>query len=180
MIYSSPGARARMDAGAWVRTLHLAAMAVMAGGSALCLWALARRAPGASALLAGYEWLFWGALGASVASGVGNVGSMAAALPDAGSRWGAAFAAKILIALAALPVSLLRTLVAWGRVGPDPTGPPADTRADADAAAAPLPPVAEAPGPSGRARGALLVLHALTLAGALAAVALAEVMAHGG
>ena len=217
-----------MDAGTWVRSLHLAAMAVVVGGSALCLWSLARRAPGLEALLRGYEWLFWGAVGASVASGVGNVGSMAAALPGPDSRWGAALLAKLLLALVALPVGLLRTLLAWGPLGPDaaarPFGaeagpgaipPAAGTGADASAVAAgardgePLPGAAgtsgpaiaatpsgpagaaatasgqahlgaEARGPTGRARAALLALHAATLAGALAAIVLAAVMAHGG
>jgi hypothetical protein len=55
-----------------------------------------------------YEWLFWGALAALVATGVGNLGALAPALPR--GRWGAVLAIKLALVLAVLAGSALRTL----------------------------------------------------------------------
>jgi hypothetical protein len=135
-----------VEPGVVVRTAHLLAMGVMLGGAALCALALHRAHPDAGALARRYEWLFWGALGVSVATGVGNLGALGGAPPPSASPWGRALAWKLGLALAGLLLSAVRAFVAYG----------------------PLP----------RPR-ALLALHALTLLGLLAAVALGEVMAHG-
>lgn len=137
-----------MDVHVAVRAAHLLAMGVMLGGSALCAWTLLCRAPDAGPLLRGYEAAFWGALGVSVATGVGNLGAFGEGLPAVSSPWGGALSWKLSLALAGLPLSALRTLLSLR--------------------------------PPERARPALLALHAATLVGLVAAVLLAEVMAHGG
>ena len=101
-----------MDARLAVRAAHLAAMGVMLGGSALCAWALLRRHPGADAWARAYEWLFWGAAGVSVATGVGNLGALGDAMPAPDTGWGGALRWKLVLLLAGLPVAALRTLVA--------------------------------------------------------------------
>lgn len=111
-----------MDAGVAVRAAHVLAMGVMLGGSALCLWALARRHPSAGPLLRGYEWLFWGALGVSVATGVGNLGAFGETPPAPSTGWGAAFQWKLGLALLGLPLSALRAALAHRRG--DPARPP--------------------------------------------------------
>lgn len=67
-----------------VRLLHVTGVAVVVGGAVLT-WAASRRvvstgrvdAARASLVVAEtYEWLFWGALGVIVATGVGNLGSL--------------------------------------------------------------------------------------------------------
>lgn len=71
-----------------VRWLHVLAAAVAVGGSVLT-WLRFRFEPadGDALLLArGYEWLFWGATGALVMTGVGNLGAFAPTLPGGGWR----------------------------------------------------------------------------------------------
>jgi hypothetical protein len=137
-----------MDVSLAVRVAHLLAMGVLLGGGALCAWALLRRDPDAGTTLRRYEWAFWAAVGVSVATGVGNLGAFGDGLPPSASGWGAALRWKLGIALAGLPLSALRTVLAHR--------------------------------PTGRTRPILLALHAATLAGLVATVTLAEVMAHGG
>jgi uncharacterized membrane protein len=102
-----------------IRYVHVAAMALMLGGP-LLLWWLAGRAIDTEAdtherlLLLGaqrYEWLFWFALGVSVMTGVGNLGTFGLALPGPASAWGMKFSAKIGLVLLFILLSLVRTLL---------------------------------------------------------------------
>ncbi|WP_276270800.1 CopD family protein [Haloarcula litorea] len=136
-----------------VRTLHVLAVAVLVGGTA-ALWygyrsgALSTLAPART-----YEWLFWGALGVVVLTGVGNLGALGP--PGPGTDWGRTLLLKLLVVLAVVLGSAVRTLAVV-------------RTADGSA----LRPEAGHPGPFARAYGAT--------AGALAAlVVLAEVLAHG-
>ena len=101
-----------MDAGLAVRAAHLLAMGAMLGGSALCLWVLARQPAHARPVLRGYEWVFWAAAGLSVATGVGSLGVFGQTPPDPASGWGAAFRWKLGLALLGLPVSAIRAVLA--------------------------------------------------------------------
>lgn len=96
-----------------VRSLHVLAAAVALGGALLVAVVVRgvdsptdRRT--ARRVAAGYERLFWGAVGVLVATGVGNLGALAPAIP--GGSWGATFAAKLLLVLLFLVGSLVRTL----------------------------------------------------------------------
>lgn len=132
-----------------VRTVHLLGMVALVGGSVLA-WNAVRgggRVPNARLLR--YELGFWALLGLLVATGVGNLGAVGAPGPD--TQWGTVLTAKLLVVLAFVFGSFLRTLLIlqWP-----------------DRAAA-------RPGSTlGRAYGAT----ALTL---LVLVVLAEVLAHG-
>jgi uncharacterized membrane protein len=75
-----------------VRWLHLLAATVAVGGSVLT-WLRFRLATGderdgrdAVRLARTYEWLFWGAVGTLVMTGVGNLGAFAPTLPGGGWR----------------------------------------------------------------------------------------------
>ena len=96
-----------------VRTVHVLAAAVVVGG-ALLSWLVVRDADtptdrrSARRVAVGYERLFWGAFGLLVATGVGNLGALAPAIP--GGSWGATLAVKLLVVVALLVGSLVRTL----------------------------------------------------------------------
>jgi putative copper export protein len=101
-----------------VRLLHVLAMALAVGG-AVAVWWLARRSVvGESAVetdaaveIAGvYEAGFWAAAGLLVMTGVGNLGSLAPAVPPAETYWGTVFAVKLLLVVGLLAFSLVRTL----------------------------------------------------------------------
>jgi hypothetical protein len=132
-----------------VRWLHLLAMAVALGGTALA-WGVSRVGPQSAALaVAGvYESAFWGAVGVLVMTGVGNLGALAPAIPR--GTWGAVLLAKLALVLVVLLGSAVRTASVWA------------TRGTPDAGTAPL------------ERG-----YALTTVALVAVVALAEVLAHG-
>jgi putative copper export protein len=97
-----------------VRLLHVLAVALAVGGAAL-LWLRATRASGPSevadlrALAVDYEWLFWGAVGLVVATGVGNLGALAPAVPTTDTAWGLALAGKLLGVVLLLLGSAVRT-----------------------------------------------------------------------
>jgi hypothetical protein len=59
--------------------------------------------------LVAYEWLFWGAAGVLVATGVGNLGAFAPAIP--GGPWARLLAGKLGLVAIALVASLVRTLL---------------------------------------------------------------------
>ena len=139
-------------AGLFVRTVHVLAMAVATGGAVLVWWSLRRDDPLAVAV--GYEWLFWAALGTLVATGVGNLGALAPALP--GGPWGRTLDLKLGVVVLVLVGSLLRTLSVV-RLRADP----ADGRLDDGS------------------RRFLRRSYAATTLGLLLVVALAEVLAHG-
>ncbi|MFB6160414.1 MAG: hypothetical protein ABEJ61_04455 [Haloferacaceae archaeon] len=91
-----------------VRVVHVLAMAAVVGGACVAAALLWRDvAPLATAVT--YEWLFWAGAGLLVATGVGNLGALAPAVP--GGRWGAVLAGKLVAVGALLVGSLLRTLV---------------------------------------------------------------------
>lgn len=101
---------------ALVRWIHFVALAAVLGG------ALAVALPDgpSPALARRYEYVFWVAIGLVVVSGVGNVGTLAPAVPDAGSRWGRLFGIKLLGVVGLIVGSLVRTAVAV-RTPPDGT-----------------------------------------------------------
>ncbi|WP_255150031.1 CopD family protein [Halorarius halobius] len=97
-----------------VRLLHVTAVALLTGGAAL-LWLAASRTVAADessfvvSLAVGYEWLFWAGAGALVATGVGNLGALAPAVPPLDTRWGLVLAVKLLAVLGFLLGSAVRT-----------------------------------------------------------------------
>ena len=150
---------ATVDLHLFVRLVHVLAVAVLVGGAVMTWIALTRDSdrPGSRvrdslALAESYEWLFWGAVGLIVMTGVGNLGAFAPNVPGPGTSWGGTFALKLLVVLGLLAFSAGRTvllrLVA--------------ARVDERAATQPL----------GRA-------YAITAVALAAALALAEVLAHG-
>ncbi|MFC7046640.1 CopD family protein [Halobacteriaceae archaeon GCM10025711] len=96
-----------------VRWGHVLGMAVAVGGATLAWWLLRGPLDGAAAgrVAEAYEWLFWGALGLLVMTGVGNLGALAPAVPGPDTRWGVVLAGKLLLVVGFLVGSLVRTLV---------------------------------------------------------------------
>jgi uncharacterized membrane protein len=119
------------------RWIHVAAMAVIFGGSIL-MWAAARRyrsgsedLPGSDALLLlsrQYEWLFWGGLGLLALTGIGNLGNFGANLPDPISAWGGRLLAKLTLVLLLALFSAIRTWVVAG-LGAGAEDPPSSKTA---------------------------------------------------
>lgn len=132
-----------------VRTVHLLGMVALVGGSVLA-WNSVRRAdrvPGARLLR--FELWFWALLGVVLATGVGNLGAVGA--PGPGTQWGTVLTVKLLVVLAFVVGSFLRSLAVLG--WPDDAPP---------------------------ARGSTLErAYGATAATLLLVVALAEVLAHG-
>jgi uncharacterized membrane protein len=105
--------------GFFTRLVHVTAMAFLLGGS-LLLWKLSAqsRARGSGgndhSLLdaaGSYEWFFWLAIGLSLLTGIGNLGTFGASLPGTDTMWGLKLALKLAFVLTFLPLSLLRTLL---------------------------------------------------------------------
>ncbi|WP_267640866.1 CopD family protein [Haloarchaeobius amylolyticus] len=101
-----------------VRLLHLLAVTVLVGGAVVVWLQFRREGGGASsdsdprlATAASYEWLFWGALGVVVMTGVGNLGALAPGVPEPDTRWGAVLALKLGVLLAFVLFSVARSLV---------------------------------------------------------------------
>ncbi|WP_276300649.1 hypothetical protein [Halorussus lipolyticus] len=102
-----------------VRLLHVLAMALAVGGAVAVWWLVRRSEARASAVgpetavetAVAYEAGFWATAGLLVMTGVGNLGSLAPAVPPAESFWGTVFAVKLLLVLGLLAASLVRTLV---------------------------------------------------------------------
>ncbi|WP_439027569.1 hypothetical protein [Haloarchaeobius sp. DT45] len=102
-----------------VRLLHLLAVTVLVGGSVV-VWLAFRSGTGSEsgvaahehlvALAASYEWLFWGALSVVVMTGVGNLGTLAPAVPTTETRWGAVLALKLGVLLGFVLFSMARSL----------------------------------------------------------------------
>ncbi|WP_224333720.1 hypothetical protein [Haloprofundus halobius] len=122
-----------------VRLLHVTGVGVAVGGAVLT-WAASRRAVSTGRVDAArtalsvaetYEWLFWGALGAIVASGVGNLGSLGLAVSGLETTWGTTLGVKLGLLAAFLAGSAGRTLFvsfAAGRSGADAAPVTATTR----------------------------------------------------
>jgi len=131
-----------------VRTVHVLGTVALLGGSAFT-WNALRVDPDSS-LPVQYEWLFWGAMGAMLVTGVGNLGTLGA--PGPATRWGTLLTVKLVLVTVFVVGSTLRTLVVVG------------LRRHEDATAA---------------SGPLRQLYAATTLVLLAVVGLAEVLAHG-
>lgn len=136
-----------------VRWAHVLGMAVLVGGAVLT-WALFRRDEPRGAA-ATYEALFWAGAGLLVATGVGNLGTLAPAIPGPGTPWGLALALKLVAIVGLLVGSAVRTLAVVRWLAAD--------AASLDATAA------------RRLAGS----YAATAGYLLLVVALAEVLAHG-
>lgn len=97
-----------------VRFGHVLGMALVLGG-AVFVWFLFRdvdvRTDHRRALTAAsaYERLFWAAMGLLVMTGVGNLGSLAPSIP--GGDWAVTLTAKLLLVVAVLLGSLVRSLL---------------------------------------------------------------------
>jgi putative copper export protein len=90
-----------------VRWAHVAAAAVLVGGSAFAGVAMRRRMEpqAALALCRDAEWVLWGALGVLVATGVGNLGAFGEGLPGPESAWGTTLLAKLALVVLLLLLS---------------------------------------------------------------------------
>ncbi|WP_332897592.1 hypothetical protein [Haladaptatus sp. CMSO5] len=141
-----------------VRSIHVLAMAVLLGGSAVVWLTVRTRAPSPVErgfllqLATGYEWLFWAALGTLVMTGVGNLGALAPAIPTLSTQWGVVLYTKLAAVIGLLLFSAGRT-VAVARLR------------EADIAANVVPTLSRA--------------YAGTTLYVLGLLALAEVLAHG-
>lgn len=90
-----------------VRFVHVAAAVVLVGGAAA--FALGSVTGGHAHVLAvRFEWAGWIALGALVASGIGNLAALDD-FPSADSAWGVAFSLKLLALVLLAAVALIRT-----------------------------------------------------------------------
>jgi hypothetical protein len=96
-----------------VRYVHVASVAVLAGGATLlAAWCLGRTADGARlALIAApiYEWTFWLLTGFVAVTGVSNLGLKGEGLMSPATSWGKALTTKLTAVLALLTISLLRS-----------------------------------------------------------------------
>lgn len=98
-----------------VRLFHVLAVSVFVGG-AVVLWLGFLRATSADetavvlATAESYEWLFWAAAGVVVATGVGNLGSLAPGIPGPGTDWGWTLAVKLPAVVVFLAGSVVRTV----------------------------------------------------------------------
>ena len=145
-----------------VRTVHLLSMVALVGGSAATWYALRTTDRAHAPRLRRVECAFWGVVALLLATGVGNLGALGA--PGPGTRWGGLLTAKLLVVLAVVLGSFIRTSLVLRL----PDG--ADERDDAGRAA-------DTP-TAGRA--AVLERSYLATTGSLlAVVVLAEMLAHG-
>ena len=97
-----------------VRYVHVAAVALLAGGATmLAAWCLVpRAAAGADAALVAapiYEWTFWLLVGLVAVTGVSNLGLKGEGLMSPATSWGRALTTKLAVLLTLLAVSLLRS-----------------------------------------------------------------------
>ena len=97
-----------------VRYVHVAAVALLAGG-ALLLALSTFTARGVAATenswtaASTYEWTFWTLIGIVAVTGVSNLGLKGEGLLDPATSWGRALTLKFVAVLAFLTVSLLRS-----------------------------------------------------------------------
>ena len=90
-----------------VRTVHLLSMVALVGGSAATWHALRTTDRVGAARLRRVECAFWTVTGLLLATGVGNLGALGA--PGPGTRWGGLLTAKLLVVLAVVLGSFVRT-----------------------------------------------------------------------
>lgn len=97
-----------------VRWAHVGGMAAILGGALLVWWLAADRSQvgrGVAVRAAErYEWIFWGAIGLQVMTGIGNLGAFGNGLPPPGSAWGTKLVIKLAAVLALAILSVPRTL----------------------------------------------------------------------
>lgn len=91
-----------------IRALHVIGMALLLGGAAGAWFVVREDLADPLGVALRYEWLFWGAFGVMVVTGVGNLAAVGA--PGPATDWGRVFLVKILVVLAFVVGSLLRTL----------------------------------------------------------------------
>lgn len=138
-----------------IRTLHVLAMAVLVGGTTV-LWYSYRTDVIASLVPARqFEWLFWGGVGVLVFTGVGNLGALGP--PGLGTDWGRTLLVKLIVVVALVGGSVVRTLLLVQASDRE------DTSGDLSPAL----------------RRTLLRAYGVTAAVLLGIVVLAEVLAHG-
>jgi len=98
------------------RYLHVASIAVLAGGATLAamVFALGADADMERGLAVGlaYERIFWIVVGLTALTGVSNLGLKGEGLLDASTQWGAALTFKLSAVLAFLTLSIVRTQIA--------------------------------------------------------------------
>jgi hypothetical protein len=96
-------------------------MAAILGGALLVWWLGARRNRASAAMVLDvaerYEWIFWGAIGLQVMTGVGNLGAFGQALPPSASGWGTKLIVKLMAVLALALLSVPRTLAVVAMAG---------------------------------------------------------------
>lgn len=94
-----------------VRWLHVLGMALALGGALFAWLLLGTQTSQATALAvaSAYERLFWGAMGLLVMTGVGNLGTLAPAIP--GGEWSATLSGKLLLVVLVVFGSLVRSLL---------------------------------------------------------------------
>lgn len=136
-----------------IRGVHVLAMAVVFGGAVVAWGVFRTTAETPLRTAATYEWLFWLGAGTAVLTGVGNLGSIAPAIPRPGTPWGLAFALKLITVIGLLVGSSIRTLavVRWSGTDQVPR----------------------------EVTGRFRLAYALTAGYLLVVVVLAEVLAHG-
>ncbi|GCF14294.1 hypothetical protein Harman_22290 [Haloarcula mannanilytica] len=92
-----------------IRTLHVLAMAVLVGGTTVLWYSYRSGAIASLAPAKQFEWLFWGGVGVLVFTGVGNLGALGP--PGPGTDWGQTLLVKLLIVVALVGGSVVRTLL---------------------------------------------------------------------
>ncbi|QIO22017.1 CopD family protein [Haloarcula sp. JP-L23] len=92
-----------------IRTLHVLAITVVVGSTAALWYGYRTGVTEGIAAARRYEWLFWGALGVVVLTGVGNLGALGP--PGPATDWGRTLLAKLALVLALVVGSAVRTLV---------------------------------------------------------------------
>jgi hypothetical protein len=96
-----------------VRYVHVASIAILAGGAFMVFMVSALRTPRASgdvlAIAAVYEWVFWITTGVTIATGVSNLGLKGAGLVGTETAWGKALVAKLAGVFLLLMISAIRS-----------------------------------------------------------------------
>ncbi|ELZ86092.1 hypothetical protein C453_09753 [Haloferax elongans ATCC BAA-1513] len=133
-----------------VRFVHIVGMTILFGG-AIGAWVATRTTSDRGIELAArYEWIFWGAMGVIVVTGVGNLGAVGPPGPE--TTWGLVLTVKLALVVVFVLGSFVRTLVVLGWLRAATVTPDATS---------------------------LRTLYAATAGWLLVLVAFAEVLAHG-
>ncbi|WP_336328968.1 MULTISPECIES: CopD family protein [unclassified Haloarcula] len=92
-----------------IRTLHVLAMAALVGGTTLLWYSYRSGAIASLAPARQFEWLFWAGVGVLVFTGVGNLGTLGP--PGPGTDWGRTLLVKLVVVVALVVGSVVRTLL---------------------------------------------------------------------